>query len=179
MALPAAWSRPIPVSEVSQHPDIQAIVVLGNGHVSDPAIPERAWQTTSPWRTLEGFAWLANPEAELVSPAPVAGDPLSNAEVSARMAASLGIPRARMTLFETTKTPMTRRSASPPTSTAKQVALVSSATHLPRAMALYRSQGLDAVPAPGITPPSRVRSLQPSTATSPGALSDVFRGCHS
>lgn len=30
----------------------------------------------------------------------------------------------------------------------KRVALVSSATHLPRAMALYRSQGLDAVPAP-------------------------------
>ncbi|MBP8269521.1 MAG: YdcF family protein, partial [Aeromonas sp.] len=94
-----------PPFEVSQHPDIQAIVVLGNGHVSDPAIPERAWQNNiSLARTLEGVRLaLAYPEAELVFSGAVAGDPLSNAEVNARMAESLGIPRARMTLFENNK----------------------------------------------------------------------------
>jgi hypothetical protein len=63
---------------VSQHPDIQAIVVLGNGHVSDPAIPERAWQNNiSLARTLEGVRLaLAYPEAELVSPAQWPGIPV-------------------------------------------------------------------------------------------------------
>ena len=47
-----------PPFEVSQHPDIQAIVVLGNGHVSDPAVPERSWQNNiSLARTLEGCGW--------------------------------------------------------------------------------------------------------------------------
>ncbi len=44
-----------PPFEVSLHPHIDAIVVLGNGHVSDPAVPERAWQNNiSLTRTLEG-----------------------------------------------------------------------------------------------------------------------------
>ncbi|MGS4910046.1 envelope biogenesis factor ElyC [Aeromonas sp. 25-248] len=139
-----------PPFEVSQHPDIQAIVVLGNGHVSDPAIPERAWQNNiSLARTLEGVRLaLAYPEAELVFSGAVAGDPLSNAEVNARMAASLGIPRAHMTLFENNKDTHDEAVSIAAHLNGKRVALVSSATHLPRAMALYRSQGLDAVPAP-------------------------------
>ena len=91
-----------PPFEISQHPDIEAIVVLGNGHVSDPAIPERAWQNNIALaRTLEGVRLAqAYPQATLVFSGYVSGDPLSNAEVNARMAASLGIERSRMILFE-------------------------------------------------------------------------------
>lgn len=64
------------------------------------------------------------------------------------MAASLGIPRARMTLFENNKDTHDEAVSIAAHLNGKRVALVSSATHLPRAMALYRSQGLDAVPAP-------------------------------
>ncbi|MGL5992423.1 MAG: ElyC/SanA/YdcF family protein, partial [Aeromonas sobria] len=94
-----------PPFEVSQHPNIEAIVVLGNGHVSDPAVPERSWQNNIALaRTLEGVRLaLAYPQAELIFSGYVSGDPLSNAEVNARMAMSLGIPRARMTLFENNK----------------------------------------------------------------------------
>ena len=139
-----------PPFEVSQHPDIQAIVVLGNGHVSDPAVPERAWQNNiSLTRTLEGVRLAqAYPQAELVFSGYVSGDPLSNAEVNARMATSLGIPRSRMTLFENNKDTHDEAVSISAHLKGKRVALVSSATHLPRAMALYRSQGLDAVPAP-------------------------------
>jgi uncharacterized SAM-binding protein YcdF (DUF218 family) len=147
---------------VSQHPDIQAIVVLGNGHVSDPAIPERAWQNNiSLARTLEGVRLaLAYPEAELVFRRSGRGSP-SNAEVNARMAASLGIPRARMTLFENNKDTHDEAVSIAAHLNGKRVALVSSATHLPRAMALYRSQGLDAVPAPTDYTAKQSQELQP------------------
>lgn len=140
----------LPAFEVNLHPDIQAIVVLGNGHSSDPAVPERAWQNhIALARTLEGVRLAhAYPNAELIFSGYVAGDPLSNAEVNARMAASLGIPRTRMTLFENNKDTHDEAVSISAHLKGKEVALVSSATHLPRAMALYQSQGLNAVPAP-------------------------------
>ncbi|MFE8731066.1 envelope biogenesis factor ElyC, partial [Aeromonas hydrophila] len=57
-----------PPFEVSQHPKIDAIVVRGNGHVCDPAVPMRSWQNNiSLARTLEGVRLAqAYPEAELV-----------------------------------------------------------------------------------------------------------------
>ncbi|WP_349922183.1 envelope biogenesis factor ElyC [Aeromonas veronii] len=139
-----------PPFEATQHPDIEAIVVLGNGHVSDPAVPERAWQNNIALaRTLEGVRLAeAYPKAELIFSGAVAGDPLSNAEVNARMATSLGISRERMTLFENNKDTHDEAVSIARHLKGKRVALVSSATHLPRAMALYRAQGLDAVPAP-------------------------------
>ncbi|MGS3184802.1 envelope biogenesis factor ElyC [Aeromonas taiwanensis] len=139
-----------PSFEVSQHPHLDAIVVLGNGHVSDPAVPMISWQNNiSLARTLEGVRLAqAYPQAELIFSGAVAGDPLSNAEVNARMAETLGIPRARMTLFENNKDTHDEAVSIARHLKGKRVALVSSATHLPRAMALYRGQGLDAVPAP-------------------------------
>lgn len=139
-----------PPFEVSQHPNIDAIVVLGNGHVSDPAVPMRSWQNNiSLARTLEGVRLAqAYPEAELVFSGYVSGDTLSNAEVNARMAESLGIPRSRMTLFENNKDTHDEAVSISRHLKGKEVALVSSATHLPRAMALYQGQGLNAVPAP-------------------------------
>ncbi|WP_081843727.1 envelope biogenesis factor ElyC [Aeromonas taiwanensis] len=139
-----------PPFEVSQHPHLDAIVVLGNGHVSDPAVPMISWQNNiSLARTLEGVRLAqAYPQAELIFSGAVAGDPLSNAEVNARMAETLGIPRARMTLFENNKDTHDEAVSIARHLKGKRVALVSSATHLPRAMALYRGQGLDAMPAP-------------------------------
>lgn len=64
------------------------------------------------------------------------------------MAASLGIPRSRMTLFENNKDTHDEAVSISRHLQGKRVALVSSATHLPRAMALYQGQGLNAVPAP-------------------------------
>ncbi|MNJ37662.1 hypothetical protein D3C77_324910 [compost metagenome] len=53
-----------------------------------------------------------------------------------------------MTLFENNKDTHDEAVSISAHLKGKRVALVSSATHLPRAMALYRGQGLDAVPAP-------------------------------
>lgn len=135
---------------VSQHPDIDAIVVLGNGHVSDPAIPLSSWQNhIALARTLEGVRLAkAYPQAQLIFSGFVDGDPLSNAEVNARMAQSLGVDRSRMTLFENNKDTHDEAVSIAHHLQGRRVALVSSATHLPRAMVLYRQQGLDALPAP-------------------------------
>ena len=139
-----------PPFEVSLHPAIDAIVVLGNGHVSDPAVPPFSWQNNIALaRTLEGVRLAkAYPQAQLIFSGYVSGDPLSNAEVNARMAASLGIDRSRMTLFENNKDTHDEAVSIAGYLRQKRVALVSSATHLPRALALYRQQGLDAIAAP-------------------------------
>ncbi len=53
-----------------------------------------------------------------------------------------------MTLFENNKDTHDEAVSISQHLKGKRVALVSSATHLPRAMALYQGQGLNAVPAP-------------------------------
>ncbi|KUE79153.1 envelope biogenesis factor ElyC [Aeromonas schubertii] len=139
-----------PPFAVAEHPRIDAIVVLGNGHVSDPAIPLTSWQNNIALaRTLEGVRLAkAYPEATLIFSGYAAGDPLSNAEVNARMAESLGIPRTRMQLFENNKDTHDEAVSIARALTGQQVALVTSATHMPRALALYRAEGMTPIPAP-------------------------------
>lgn len=135
---------------VADHPHIDAIVVLGNGHVSDPAIPLTSWQNNIALaRTLEGVRLAqAYPQATLVFSGYVAGDTYSNAEVNARMAQSLGIPRSRMRLFENNMDTHDEAVSISRALAGQQVALVTSATHMPRALALYRGQGMAPIPAP-------------------------------
>ncbi|MFR9719610.1 envelope biogenesis factor ElyC [Aeromonas diversa] len=135
---------------VAEHPRIDAIVVLGNGHVSDPAVPLSSWQNNiSLARTLEGVRLArAYPNAALIFSGYAVGDPLSNAEVNARVAESQGIPRSRMQLFENNKDTHDEAVSISRALAGQQVALVTSATHMPRALALYRAQGMNPIPAP-------------------------------
>lgn len=139
-----------PPFEVKTHPHLDAIVVLGNGHVSDPTVPLTSWQNPiSLARTLEGVRLArAYPNAILIFSGSVAGDPLSNAEVNARVAEQFGIPRSRMRLFENNMDTHDEAVSIAHALVGQQVALVTSATHMPRALALYRAQGLAPIPAP-------------------------------
>jgi len=136
---------------VTQHYD--AIVVLGGGVRSAGSLrpaPELSAQSTE--RTLcgadlyrQGFAprlLLSGGDARVFGEGP------KEAEEMKRLAVRLGVPDKEIMLEDRSRTTYenlveTRRLLGP-----KSVLLVTSAMHLPRAVALARKQGLEAVPFP-------------------------------
>ncbi|GAA3943728.1 ElyC/SanA/YdcF family protein [Litoribacillus peritrichatus] len=131
--------------------------VLGGGHMEGARLPgEVQLSSTSLARLVEGLR-IANlhPESVLVLSG-YAGigsrNQLSNAEAAKKIALSLGFPEHRIQLFPEAKD--TREEAR---SVAKLVGelsddaslvVVTSASHLPRAMNIFEQEGLSPIPAP-------------------------------
>ncbi len=126
------------------------VVVLGNGHVSDPAIPVSArLSSTALVRLVEGVAIATSqPWSRLVLSGWGGADPRPNAEVYGEVAASLGFPEARMVLEPRPRDTRQEAELLAPLLRGQRFALVTSASHMPRAVALFRAQGLDPIAAP-------------------------------
>lgn len=129
---------------------VDFVVVLGSGHVSDPALPPSALLGDQAiYRLVEGLRIAhAQPWTTLVLSGWGDTDPVSNARVYQDVAASLGFPRER-----TVPEPRPRDTADEarllaPLLSGHAFALVTSSIHMPRAIALFRGQGMDPVPAP-------------------------------
>ena len=140
------------ISSTHVLPKIHWIVVLGGDTLSAKNRPANSsLGTSSLARIVEGVR-LARifPRAHLIltgSGGP--GDPDSTAGLMARTAISLGINASRITRIGQAKdTPDEARMTAriiPPTD---RLILVTSASHLPRAMRLFQKQGLSPIPAP-------------------------------
>jgi uncharacterized SAM-binding protein YcdF (DUF218 family) len=126
------------------------VVVLASGHVSDPALPLSArLSSTALVRLVEGVAIAnAQPWSRLVLSGWGGADPESNADVYAEVAASLGFPEARTVLEPRPRDTRQEAELLAPLLRGQRFALVTSASHMPRAAALFRAQGLDPIPAP-------------------------------
>ncbi|WP_312042088.1 envelope biogenesis factor ElyC [Erwinia sp.] len=130
---------------------VDYIVVLGGGYTWNPQwAPGSNMIGNSLPRLVEGIRlWRENPGSTLIfTGAAAQSNPVSSAEVTARVAQSLGVPRSSMITLD--KPRDTRQEA---TEVAKVVGhrpflLVTSASHLPRAMVFFQQQGLDPLPAP-------------------------------
>jgi uncharacterized SAM-binding protein YcdF (DUF218 family) len=126
------------------------IVVLGGGHVSDPRVPVTSQLSEgSMTRLVEGIRLQKmNPEAKLLLSGGSSFDPVANAEIMARVALSIGVARQNMVL-ETAS-----RDTEDEARIVKEMVgndpflLVTSASHMPRSMALFKSLGMNPVPAP-------------------------------
>lgn len=130
---------------------IRYIVVLGGGYTYNPAwAPSSNLLHNSLPRVAEGIRlYLDHPGSKLVFTGAASGDnPHSSAETAARVAESLGVPRADIITLD--KPRDTEQEAA-------QVALllgeqpfllVTSANHLPRAIRFFQAQGLHPLPAP-------------------------------
>lgn len=130
--------------------DAQAVVVLGSGHSDDPRLA--AVDELSPTglsRLTEGLRLLRHlPHAQLI----VSGAPglsrLSHAQVAETAALSLGVEPSRIVRMDDPRDThdevieLTRRLDDKP------FVLVTSAAHMPRAMALCQKAGLHAQAAP-------------------------------
>ncbi|MCX8957395.1 envelope biogenesis factor ElyC [Erwinia psidii] len=134
-----------------QQQKIDYVVVLGGGYTWDANwAPSANMLNNSLPRLTEGIRlWRENPGAKMIfTGAKAQHNPLSSAEVTSRVAQSLGVPASEIITLDRPRD--TRQEAN---EVAKVVGhhpflLVTSASHLPRAMIFFRQQGLNPFPAP-------------------------------
>lgn len=130
---------------------VDYVVVLGGGYTWNAAwAPSANMLNNSLPRLAEGIRlWRENPGSKMIfTGAAAQTNPVSSAEVTARVAQSLGVPDADIIRLD--KPRDTRQEAR---EVAKVVGdrpflLVTSASHLPRAMIFFHQQGLHPLPAP-------------------------------
>jgi uncharacterized SAM-binding protein YcdF (DUF218 family) len=126
------------------------IVVLGGGHRAAPGIPPTSQLSQSALsRIIEAVRLKRQlPQAKLIVSGSAPGDPVSVALLYARTAELLGVPPA-----DIVSQPQSIDTDDEARAVRRQVGdapviLVTSASHLPRAVGLFRKQGVDAVPSP-------------------------------
>ena len=133
--------------------EIGYVVVLGGGHRADPSLPVTAQLNPSATiRMLEGVRiHRALPESTLIFSGGSVFQPVANAEVMRRVAEAVGVDTSRVVLHDTPRNTVEEARAVQRRVEAAgggRVVLVTSASHMPRAVALFRGQGLDPIPAP-------------------------------
>ncbi|KAF0286314.1 hypothetical protein BA899_09540 [Spiribacter sp. SSL99] len=162
---PLAVSTPAEPTEQMLPQDVAAIVVLGGGAVDDPSLPVSAQlSATSLQRLIEGIRlWRMRPDALLVTSGALPRG-RSQAAIAADMAVALGVPRGQIRTLPAARNTAEEAaaydglvasaggdgaSADPVKAAAlRKPVVVSSASHLPRAIAEFKRHGLEPLPAP-------------------------------
>lgn len=129
---------------------VDFVVVLAGGHLSDPGLPRSSWLSgSSLYRLTEGVAIAtAQPWSRLVLSGYGGADPMPNAEAYREVASAMGFPDGRMVLEPRPRDTPDEAELLTPLLRGHRFALVTSATHMPRALALFRARGLQPIPAP-------------------------------
>ncbi|MGB3255290.1 envelope biogenesis factor ElyC [Buttiauxella gaviniae] len=130
---------------------VDYIVVLGGGYTWNPEwAPSSNLISNSLPRLAEGVRlWHANPGSKMIfTGARAMTNPVSTAEAGARVAESLGVPRSQIITLDEPKDTEEEAAAVAKTIGQQPFLLVTSASHLPRAMIFFRNAGLHPIPAP-------------------------------
>lgn len=127
------------------------VVVLGGGYTWNPRwAPSSNLLNNSLPRVTEGIRlWRENPGAKMIfTGAAAKTNPVSTAEAGARVAESLGVPRHDILVLDTPRDTEEEAAAVKTAIGSAPFLLVTSASHLPRAMIFFRQAGLEPLPAP-------------------------------
>lgn len=130
---------------------VNYIVVLGGGYTWNPEwAPSSNLISNSLPRLAEGVRlWQANPGAKMIfTGARAMTNPVSTAEAGARVAESLGVPRSQIITLDEPKDTEEEAAAVAKAIGQQPFLLVTSASHLPRAMIFFQNAGLHPLPAP-------------------------------
>lgn len=130
---------------------VEYIVVLGGGYTWDEKwAPSSNLINNSLPRLNEGIRlWLANPGSKMIfTGAAAQTNPVSTAEAGARVAESLGVPRSAIITLDSPKDTEEEAAAVKQAIGDAPFLLVTSASHLPRAMIFFEHAGLHPLPAP-------------------------------
>ncbi|MBZ7397748.1 envelope biogenesis factor ElyC [Klebsiella grimontii] len=130
---------------------VQYVVVLGGGYTWNPNwAPSSNLINNSLPRLTEGIRlWYENPGSKLIfTGAAAKTNPVSTAEAGARVAESLGIPHSEIIVLDKPKDTEEEAAAVKEAIGDAPFLLVTSASHLPRAMIFFRRAGLTPLPAP-------------------------------
>jgi uncharacterized SAM-binding protein YcdF (DUF218 family) len=134
----------------SPAPVVRWIVVLGGGHVADSQLPATGQLSTpSLARLIEGIRiYRRLPQTKLI----LSGGPgftnTSDGAIMAQAAQALGVPAAAIVAETAARDTEEQAQLIKPIVQQDQFILVTSANHLPRAMALFQKVGLQPIPAP-------------------------------
>ena len=148
----------------------QYVVVLGSGHVSNPRLPATSQiNADSLFRLVEGIRlYRAIPWAKLFLSGGPGFDTIPNAEIMASVAEQMGIPSKDIIIENTPKN--TKEEAELVKSRIKHAPfiLVTSSTHMPRAIKIFQEHDMKPVPAPTDFIFKRTTALNPR---------DLFPSC--
>jgi uncharacterized SAM-binding protein YcdF (DUF218 family) len=126
------------------------VMVLGGGHAEGPSLaPIHQLSAPSLVRLAEGIRLQRLlPESKLVLSGGGNGTGATEADLLAAAGASLGVPQGRMVLESQSWDTIDEVRALRALVGEERFALVTSATHLPRAMAMFKKAGMNPLPAP-------------------------------
>jgi len=130
---------------------VSAIVVLGGGYTwNDAWAPSSNLINNSLPRLNEAVRlWRLNPGAKMIfTGAAASTNPVSTAEAGARVAETLGVPRSEILTLDTARDTEEEAAAVKQAIGDVPFLLVTSASHLPRAMIFFQQAGLHPLPAP-------------------------------
>ena len=130
---------------------VEYVVVLGGGYTWNPEwAPSSNLINNSLPRLTEGIRlWQANPGAKMIfTGAAATTNPVSTGEAGALVAESLGVPRSDIIVLDKPKDTEEEATAVKSAIGDAPFLLVTSASHLPRAMIFFRHAGLHPLPAP-------------------------------
>ena len=138
---------PVMQNKVAQHLDY--VLLLGSGGVADPSLPVTGQlSATALSRFMEALRILhANPNAKLVVSGSGFGDIQSHAQLLETLAISLGVPTNRIIRLDDTKDTDDEARIMSEIIRGKKSMLVTSATHMERAMQLFFKYGTGPIPA--------------------------------
>lgn len=126
------------------------IVVLSGGHTSDPQLPVTSQlRPESLVRLLEGVRlYKAAPGRKLLLSGGGVYDPVPEAQVMARVAQIMGVDPRDIVLESASRDTEEQARLIKPMVGREKFFLVTSASHLPRALAMFQKQGMSPEPAP-------------------------------
>ena len=139
-----------PLKNLEPYSRMKWVVVLGGGHISDPELPVSGQIGASTLaRLVEGIRiYKQLPNCTLLLSGGAVYDPKSNAEIMAQVALLLGAQKHDLLLESDSKDTKDQARIIHQLLGDDQFILVTSASHLPRAMALFEKKGMNPVPAP-------------------------------
>ena len=139
-----------PLVDVTQCSDIQWVVVLGGGHRSDSKLPVTSQLSeASLSRFVEGARiHKLLPESRLLLSGGAVFDPVPEARVMAGVAEIMGIGENEIIVEELSRDTGDQARFIHEIVGDEKLILVTSASHMPRSMALFRKRGMNPIPAP-------------------------------
>jgi uncharacterized SAM-binding protein YcdF (DUF218 family) len=137
----------LPVAVVGR---IHHVVVLGSGHISDPALPLTSQLGGAALsRIAEAVVILRQlPDAALIVMGGRMYDPLPHAEIMRSMAVALGVGADRIIVDTGPLSTREEVAAVRAIVATEPFVLVTSAMHMPRAVRMFREAGMSPIPAP-------------------------------
>ena len=129
---------------------VDYIIILGGVHTSVQGLPATSeLKSSSLERLVEAVRiFRLHPEAQIITSGFADGDVSSNAEKVKQAAILLGVPKNKILTENFPQDTEEEAQLIAPRVLDKNVVLVTSANHLPRAMAYFQQYGVNAIPAP-------------------------------